>query len=94
MAKLLWALEVSRPEKNNEPIFLVAVAVRNSKLREDLRSFSSRGDDLSKKGWQDDIRINSRQAWERKYWSKKLGISEEELLRRVKEKGPLVRNLK
>jgi hypothetical protein len=51
------------------------------------------GDDVTKKGKQDDIRVNINESWERRYWSKKLGISQTRLKQLVKIKGPLVRNL-
>ena len=37
------------------------------------------GDDLSKKGPPDSDRVNLSEAWERRYWARKFGVSEEEL---------------
>lgn len=96
MAKILWALPLNGPEKCSKQFFLAAVCVSAQNRKEiDFYSCLSkpRKDDLTLKGKQDDIRINISQPWERQYWSKKLGISQQELRKRVKERGPLVKKV-
>lgn len=55
---------------------------------------SSGGDDLTKTGKQDDIRINVNQAHEVTYWTKKFGVSEAKLKAAVKAVGPMAKNVK
>jgi hypothetical protein len=45
-------------------------------------------DDKTKKGTQDRERINLNQRYEVQYWTKKFGISEEELRAAVERAGP------
>ncbi|HEY1044315.1 MAG TPA: DUF3606 domain-containing protein [Telluria sp.] len=45
-------------------------------------------DNLQKAGPQDRARINVNERWERDYWTRALGVSEEELERAVKAVGP------
>lgn len=52
-------------------------------------------DDTSKTGAPDRIRINTRQAHERSYWTKRLFInSQQELRRIVRITGPMVSDVK
>ena len=44
-------------------------------------------DNLNDRGQQDRSRINMNEKWEVQYWTKELGVSEEELARIVKEAG-------
>jgi hypothetical protein len=90
MARILWAHclgEIAAGKK----IFLscVCVSTRNKK---EVQYWSNipLNDDLSKKGKQDDIRINLSQPWERQYWAKKLDITQKRLKELVKDAGPLV----
>jgi len=46
-------------------------------------------DDLGKKQPQDRMRINTSERWEVDYWTKKLGVSEQELKDAVKAVGPM-----
>ncbi|MBT2337629.1 MULTISPECIES: DUF3606 domain-containing protein [Pseudomonas] len=46
-------------------------------------------DDLSNRGPQDRNRISTSEAWELKYWTKELGVTEDELKAAVKAVGPL-----
>ncbi|MGZ3184872.1 MAG: DUF3606 domain-containing protein [Telluria sp.] len=47
-------------------------------------------DNLQKAGQQDRSRINVNERWELQYWTKELGVSEDELRRVVQEVGPSV----
>jgi len=47
-------------------------------------------DDLTKKGPQDRNKINKNEPWERAYWAKELGITQERLVKLVNEYGPSV----
>jgi hypothetical protein len=47
-------------------------------------------DNLNKRGPQDASRINVNEDWELKHWTKKLGVSEEELKAAVKQVGVTV----
>lgn len=51
-------------------------------------------DDLNRKGPEDPTRINVNQPWELDWWSKRLGVSIEEIKRAVKQVGPLVAKVK
>lgn len=51
-------------------------------------------DDPGKRGKRDRERIDVSQRHERRYWSEKLGCGEEELVRAVKEVGPMVEDVK
>ncbi len=44
-------------------------------------------DDLNKRGPQDASRINVNEEWELRYWTKKFGVTEEELKAAVKQAG-------
>jgi len=46
-------------------------------------------DDKMKRGPQDGQRINMNEDYEVRYWTKKLGVSEEELQRAVDAVGPM-----
>ena len=45
------------------------------------------GDDLSKKGPPDKNRVNINEDWERQYWAKSFGVSEEALSQAVSTVG-------
>ena len=45
-------------------------------------------DNLQKAGPQDRARINVNERWELDYWTRELGVNEEELARAVKAVGP------
>lgn len=47
-------------------------------------------DNLQNRGPQDRNRINVNEAWELRYWTKELGLSEEELREAVKAAGTSV----
>jgi len=47
-------------------------------------------DDKTKRGSQDSSRINVNEDYERKYWAKELGVSEDRLRALVREHGPSV----
>ncbi|QGZ39948.1 uncharacterized protein DUF3606 [Pseudoduganella flava] len=47
-------------------------------------------DNLQQRGPQDRSRINVNEPWELRYWTKELGLSEDELRQAVKEAGPSV----
>ena len=51
-------------------------------------------DDRSKRGKQDRIRINIKQAFERTHWARKFGITQAHLRLAVKAVGPMVRDVK
>jgi hypothetical protein len=51
-------------------------------------------DDLKKRGKPDQDRINVHEEWERKAWSKELGVSEDRLRELVKAHGPMVKDVK
>jgi hypothetical protein len=51
-------------------------------------------DDRTKRGAQDRARINIREPWEVKYWSKRLGVTPAELRRAVKAAGPMAKNVR
>ena len=44
-------------------------------------------DNLQNRGQQDRSRINLHEKWEVQYWTKELGVSEEELEQAVKQAG-------
>lgn len=44
-------------------------------------------DDLSKRGPQDASKVNVHESWEREYWSKKFGVTAEQLEAAVKAVG-------
>lgn len=44
-------------------------------------------DDLNERGQQDRSRINMNEPWEVKYWTKELGVSQDELARIVRVAG-------
>ena len=44
-------------------------------------------DDLKQRAPQDSSRISTTEDWEMRYWTKQLGVSEEELKRLVKKHG-------
>ncbi|MFL6717564.1 MAG: DUF3606 domain-containing protein [Burkholderiaceae bacterium] len=45
-------------------------------------------DNLNDRGPQDRSRVNVNEAWELQYWSKKFGVTEEQLRDAVKAAGP------
>ena len=45
-------------------------------------------DNLNERGPQDRSRINVNESWELQYWTKELGVSEEQLRTAVKTAGP------
>jgi hypothetical protein len=47
-------------------------------------------DNLKDRGPQDRSRINVNEDWERQYWAKELGVTEDELRRAVQTAGPVV----
>ncbi|MGD8562232.1 MAG: DUF3606 domain-containing protein [Desulfarculaceae bacterium] len=51
-------------------------------------------DDLNRKRPQDSNKINVNQPWEIEYWTKKLGVTKEELGEAVKAVGPSVTDVK
>jgi hypothetical protein len=50
-------------------------------------------DNLSDRGARDRARIDVHQAHELRYWSKKFGVSEDELRQAVEQVGPMVQNV-
>lgn len=44
-------------------------------------------DNLQNRGQQDRSRINLHEKWEVQYWTRELGVTEEELAKAVKEAG-------
>jgi Protein of unknown function (DUF3606) len=51
-------------------------------------------DDLSRRVPEDPKKININQRWEIDYWTKTLGVTEQQLITAVKTVGPLVANVK
>jgi hypothetical protein len=51
-------------------------------------------DDLSKRGPQDRLRINSNEAWELKWWCRRLRVSPEKLKAAVHKVGPMVTDVR
>ena len=51
-------------------------------------------DDLKQSGKPDDARINVDQDHEVKHWSKKFGVSREDVRRAVQQVGPMVKKVK
>lgn len=51
-------------------------------------------DDLKNTGKQDDTRINAHEPWELRSWAEKLGITELQLIKAVREVGPMVEDVK
>ena len=47
-------------------------------------------DDKAKTGTADDIRINSNESYDLRYWSEKFGATREKLLDKIKAVGPRV----
>jgi hypothetical protein len=47
-------------------------------------------DNREKKGPADSSRINVSEVWERAYWAKKWGVSEDQLIKAVGAVGPMV----
>ena len=47
-------------------------------------------DDLKNRGPQDRSRINVNEEWELRYWTKELGVSEQELRKAVQKAGTSV----
>ena len=45
-------------------------------------------DNLNERGPQDRSRVNVNEAWELQYWSRKFGVTEEQLKDAVKAAGP------
>jgi hypothetical protein len=50
-------------------------------------------DDLSKRGPRDRDRINVHEQWEANYWSKKFGVSKEQLAEAVQKVGVMVKDV-
>ncbi|MCD0503295.1 DUF3606 domain-containing protein [Bordetella petrii] len=44
-------------------------------------------DDLNNRGPQDTLRVNVSEAWERRYWSQKFGVTAEQLEEAVHQVG-------
>ena len=90
MGQILWAHRLGESPARKQ-IFLCCMSIYK-RSRKELAFFNSLAlkDDLSKKGKQDDIRINVSQPWERQYWAKKLDITQKRLKELVKDAGPLV----
>lgn len=51
-------------------------------------------DDLTRKKPEDPTKINLNQSWEIKYWTNKLGVSEQQLRNAVRAVGSLVVDVK
>lgn len=51
-------------------------------------------DDLTRRKPEDPTKINVNQSWEMNYWTKKLGVTEQQLRTAVSAVGPLVKNVK
>lgn len=51
-------------------------------------------DDTTKRGAPDRIRINIRQAFEVRYWTKAMGVTRAALTQAVKAVGPMVKDVK
>lgn len=51
-------------------------------------------DDLTRRVPEDPTKINVSQSWEVQYWTKKLGVTEQQLKTAVKAVGPLVKDVK
>lgn len=51
-------------------------------------------DNLNRRQPEDPYRINIHESWELKYWSKKFGVTKEELIHAVKEVGTSVAAVK
>jgi hypothetical protein len=58
--------------------------------RQTRREEAIMADDLQNRHGQDRDRINLNEKWEVAYWTKELGVSEEELARAVREAGDRV----
>ena len=50
-------------------------------------------DDKTKRGPADAQRVNVNEKWEVEYWTKKFGVSEDELKAAVKKAGPMARDV-
>ena len=50
-------------------------------------------DDLSKKGDQERARIDINEEWERRYWTGKLGVTEDELQKAVDKVGVMSKDV-
>jgi hypothetical protein len=51
-------------------------------------------EDPKQSGKADDVRINIDQDDEVKYWSRKFGVSEEEIRQAVKTAGPMIKDIR
>jgi len=51
-------------------------------------------DDTTKRGKADRTRINTRQAFEVRHWTKTLGVTKQTLMAAVKAVGPMVKDVK
>ena len=51
-------------------------------------------DDLSRTGSPDSQRVNLSERWERSYWAKRFGVSDEELRESVAMVGPLAEDVR
>jgi hypothetical protein len=81
---VLWAAYFDRSEREIPyGIWLRTVACwTQSPLKEAIMS-----DNLHNRGPQDRSRINLHEKWEVQYWTRELGVSEEELEQAVKQAG-------
>jgi hypothetical protein len=52
------------------------------------------GDDFSKKGPPDSGRVNLDERWERSYWARRLGVTDQELREAIALVGPLAEDVK
>ena len=51
-------------------------------------------DDLTRRKPEDPTKINVNQSWEIEYWTKKFGVTEQQLRTAVNAVGPLVKDVK
>ena len=51
------------------------------------------GDDLSKEGGPDEDRVNVDERWERSYWARRFGVTDEELREAIALVGPLAEDV-
>ena len=61
--------------------------VRRHSPFDDARNGATMSDDLKQRGAQDRSRINTSEDHEMRYWSKKFGVSEDQLKAAVKKVG-------
>jgi hypothetical protein len=51
-------------------------------------------DNLGNRGPQDRARVNTSEDWELRYWTKEIGVTEEELKAAVEAVGPMVADVR